>query len=110
MKTGFYENNYKSTGNMSVDMVLSAVAHYRKANRPLKTIYLSRYHYDRFDDYFKSIGAKKDDISGYQFDGIAIERSNETIGFNQFGSSDGISFEFWPTKRTDSLDEIYLKK
>lgn len=102
----FNASNYKSTGNLSVDMTMNAVAYYRKMGRPLKTIWLSRYHYDKFDSYFKDKAAENgkqvDDTMSWSLDSVNIERMTEA-------SSDSMKFDFWPTKRTEKYDEMYFK-
>lgn len=102
----FNASNYKSTGNLSVDMAMNAVAYYRKMGRPLKTIWLSRFHYDRFDSYFKDKAAENgkqvDDLMLWTLDGVNIDRMNEA-------SSETMKYEFWPTKRTETFDDLYFK-
>lgn len=104
---GLYKTDWKSTGCYSVDMVLSAVSFYRNKKRPLKSVILSRYHYDRLDDYFKTNhidqNASIDPNAKYTLDGVEILRAESSI-------VDDLYFEFWPMVRSEEDDEKYLKK
>lgn len=102
---------YKATRNLSVDMIMAAVYHYRRMGKPLKAIYASRYHYDKFDDYFKMNGLNNDEIEAietdqthYEFDGVQILRSPIPL------MDPPLSYEFWPEVRSEADDDKYFKK
>lgn len=69
--------DWESTGNSVVDMVATAVAHYRKILKPLKTIRLHVYLYNKFEVWVsKQMNEEEfEDVRnhGYQFDGVNIE-------------------------------------
>lgn len=101
---GLFKADWKTTGNYSVDMVLSAVSWYRRANRPLKSITLSKYHYDRLDDYFKKNhieeSATIDPDAKYTLDNVEILRAESSL-------VDDMRVDFWPTEKTEKNDEKF---
>ncbi len=100
-------SEYKATRCKAVDMVLEAVGFYKKCNRPLKSITLSKYNWDQFDSYMKSnfCGDLEVDtrITPYTIEGIEIIKAESSLVKN-------IHFEFWPNRRSEANDEKYFTK
>lgn len=113
MSKVFNHADYKSTGNLSVDMVIECIAFYRKCNRPVRTIYLSKYHYDKFDDYFRSnhlgeehMEALDKGTTEYTIDSVLIKRS-ELAYLGVKTLTDPMVVDFWPQHRTEENDILY---
>lgn len=115
MRTGGYESNFKSTGDRTVDMVLSMISFYRKAGRPLKSIMLSHWNYKKFVDYNKMkaqewfINQNMDvDINEYDLEKDPFYCDNVCILEAKTFLVENFKLEFWPTVRTEADDEKYL--
>jgi len=101
----FNTSDYKATGCLAVDMVLECAGFYRKANRPLKKIILSKFNYDKFDEYFKKnyTGGTENENGYYTIDGIEVVRAETAL-------TEQLRVEFWPTIRNEFDDNQYLNK
>ena len=91
-------NEYNRTGSTVADLIATAVGHYRKIMRPLKTIYLHPYLYNQWEMFiyrnYEKMGKKaefeelKEKGQMFQFDGVNIDLAS------RFQTSN-LSFEFY---------------
>jgi hypothetical protein len=102
----FNYSNYKTTRNLSVDMCMEIIAFYRKANRPLRSIYLSKYHYDTFSDYFKKNGLTDDQITALEYQATHLELDSVRILRSELLVKEPYQLEFYPTKITEEGYDI----
>jgi hypothetical protein len=83
---------WKSSGNSVVDMVASAVSHYRKIMKPLKTIRLHAMFYSNFEFWVSKQMSEEQFLEarehGFQFDGVNVEMAHK------FQTSN-MAFEFY---------------
>lgn len=67
----------KTTGNICIDMIAAALAHYKKAGRKVKVVNLSKSYWNIFERYMKSQpDADKVEITpdGVQFNNLLVRR------------------------------------
>jgi hypothetical protein len=97
-----YINNWESTGLIAVDMVASIVSHYRKhyrrVEKPLKTIYLSPKYFIQFTDWVRFNLEKEGradqaetNIEQYTFDGVEVRMNSSLMGEKTY-------FDFYENK------------
>lgn len=95
--------NRESTGNVTIDMVISCVAQYRRAMRPIKTIYLRPVY---FQDFCEAIWRQMEKLNKeipesmtFEWDKVAIKRASEL-------QADALTVDFWemfPKKEESKL-------
>jgi hypothetical protein len=85
-------SDWETTGNTVVDMVATAVAHYRKIYKPLKTIRLHAFLFHKFEVWVsKQMNEEEFEQvreHGYQFDGVNVELASIVQASN-------MAFEFY---------------
>lgn len=90
------ESEFVKTGNFAVDMVAACVSHYRKYFKPIKTIWLRKDMYNKFEYWaLKNIGEENLVRGKYCFDSVDIERGSDF-------QVEPIYVDFYPLKQADA--------
>lgn len=90
-----FQNDYEKTGLLAVDTVATAVSHYRRWKKPLKTVYLSPKQYVQFHDWVKFNLDKQnkdiDEVERIEFDGVEVKMNSSLMG-------EKVYFDFYEDK------------
>lgn len=88
----------------SVNLVAKCVTHYRKAMRPIKTIYLCPAYFNKFDYWARTHMTEKEGdlaIMLWTFDGCEIEMMQKDHVIRQMQGDDTFDWDFYPAKTND---------
>lgn len=100
-------NEWKSTGNIAVDMVATAISIERKMNRAPKAIYLNNKYYDNYMLWLKfqwKNGNLTDEqmavaeLQGTKFDDIDIKKSDILTGAKP------LLIEYWTAENANTVN------
>lgn len=90
-----FQNDYQKTGLLAVDMVATAVSHYRRWKKPLKTVYLSPKQYVQFKDFvaynLEKEGKDIEEVERLEFDGVEVKMNSYLMG-------EKVYFDFYDEK------------
>ena len=76
--------DYQKTGIKGVDMVAACVSHFRKINKPIKTVYIHPGLYNQFERWVsKQMSEESFEEArkkGFQFDGVNVNEASVVAG------------------------------
>ena len=101
--------NIKSSGNYTMDMIMSCIAFYRKKYRPINTIYLNAYHWNELYNWVRT---KDGDIDiekfELEFDGVKLKyqtiKTNNEIDVTFYPNATDISNKIPDVKPKEDLE------